>query len=148
MDKNLLDLYSDYLLSSFGATTATGLSALVDGQISHDQITRFLSQADYTSKELWHQVKPVVRTMEREDGVLIFDDTIQEKPHTDENELICWHFDHSKNRSVKGLNLLNCVYHAGADQSGTCQRIAWTRLPWFLPVTVTIVPSASRRLDG
>ena len=51
--------------------------------------------------------------MEREDGVLIFDDTIQEKPHTDENELICWPFDHSKNRSVKGLNLLNCLYHAG-----------------------------------
>ena len=107
MDKKLLDLYSDYLLSSFGATTATGLSSLLDGQISHDQVTRFLSQAEYTSKELWHQVKTVVRTIEREDGVLIFDDTIQEKPHTDENELICWHFDHSKNRSVKGLNLLN-----------------------------------------
>ena len=45
--------------------------------------------------------------------MLIFDDTIQEKPHTDENELICWHFDHSKNRSVKGLNLLNCIYQAG-----------------------------------
>ena len=55
----------------------------------------------------------MVRTIEREDGVLIFDDTIQEKPHTDENELICWHFDHSKNRSVKGLNLLNCIYQAG-----------------------------------
>ena len=113
MDKKLLDLYSDYLLSSFGATTATGLSSLLDGQISHDQVTRFLSQADYTSKELWHQVKSVVRTIEREDGVLIFDDTIQEKPYTDENELICWHFDHSKNRSVKGLNLLNCIYQAG-----------------------------------
>jgi hypothetical protein len=113
MDKNLLDLYSDYLLSSFGATTATGLSTLLDGQISHDQVTRFLSQTDYTSKELWHQVKSVVRTVEREAGVLIFDDTIQEKPHTDENELICWHFDHSKNSSVKGLNLLNCVYQAG-----------------------------------
>ena len=45
--------------------------------------------------------------------MLIFDDTIQEKPHTDENELICWHFDHSTNRSVKGLNLLNCIYQAG-----------------------------------
>ena len=55
----------------------------------------------------------MVRTIEREDGVLIFDDTIQEKPHTDENALICWHFDHSKNRSVKGLNLLNCIYQAG-----------------------------------
>ena len=113
MDKKLLALYSDYLLSSFGATTATGLSSLLDSQISHDQVTRFLSQADYTSKELWHQVKSVVRTIEREDGVLIFDDTIQEKPHTDENELICWHFDPSKNRSVKGLNLLNCIYQAG-----------------------------------
>ena len=69
-------------------------------------------EAEYTSKELWHQVKSVVRTIEREDGVLIFDDTIQQKPYTDENELICWHFDHSINRSVKGLNLLNCIYQA------------------------------------
>ena len=113
MDKNLLDLYSDYLLSSFGPTTATGLSALLEGPISHDQVTRFLSQADYTSKELWHQVKPMVRSVDGEDGVLIFDDTIQEKPHTDENELICWHYDHSPKRSVKGINLLNCLYHAG-----------------------------------
>ena len=45
--------------------------------------------------------------------MLIVDDTIQEKPHTDENDLICWHYDHSQNRSVKGINLLNCVYHAG-----------------------------------
>jgi len=44
MDKDLLELYSDYLLSSFGATTATGLSALVDGAVSHDQVTRFLLQ--------------------------------------------------------------------------------------------------------
>ena len=114
MDKKLLALYSDYLLSSFGATTATGLSSLLDGQISHDQVTRFLSQAEYTSKELWHQVK--IRSAHHragKDGVLIFDDTIQQKPHTDENELICWHFDHSTNRSVKGLNLLNCIYQAG-----------------------------------
>ena len=47
MDNHLLELYSDYLLSSFGATTATGLSALVEGAISHDQVTRFLSAADY-----------------------------------------------------------------------------------------------------
>ena len=52
MDKNLLDLYSDYLLSSFGPTTATGLSALLEGQVSHDQVTRFLSGDAYTSKTL------------------------------------------------------------------------------------------------
>ena len=31
----------------------------------------------------------------------------QPKPHTDENDLICWHYDHSQNRSV--INLLNCA---------------------------------------
>ena len=113
MDKNLLELYSDYLLSSFGATTATGLSALLEGSISHDRVTRFLSQADYDAKTLWRHVKGMVRDIEEDDGVLIFDDTIQEKPYTDENDLICWHYDHSQNRTVKGINLLNCVYHAG-----------------------------------
>ena len=109
----MLELYTDYLLSSFGATTATGLSATLEGAVSHDQVTRFLSREDYDSKTLWQQVKPMVRVMEQPDGVLIFDDTIEEKPHTDENELISWHFDHSRNRSVKGINILNCVYHAG-----------------------------------
>ena len=28
MDKSVLDIYTDYLISSFGQTTATGLSAL------------------------------------------------------------------------------------------------------------------------
>ena len=114
MDQNLLELYSDYLLCSFGATTATGLSALVEGAISHDQVTRFLSQSDYNGKTLWRHVKGMIRDIEQDDGVLIFDDTIQEKPYTDENDLICWHYDHSQNRTVKGINLLNCVYHAGA----------------------------------
>ena len=54
----------------------------------------------------------MIRDIEQDDGVLIFDDTIQEKPYTDENDLICWHYDHSQSRTVKGINLLNCVYHA------------------------------------
>jgi hypothetical protein len=111
MKKAELDLYTDYLLSTFGAATATGLSTMLDGEISHDQVTRLLSRTDYTSKELWQQVKPVVRSIEREDGVLIFDDTIQEKAWTDENELMCWHYDHVSGRNVRGINLLNALYH-------------------------------------
>jgi hypothetical protein len=41
---------------------------------------------------------------------LIVDDTIQEKGWTDENEIICWHFDHGQGRSIKGVNLLNALY--------------------------------------
>ena len=28
-----------------------------------------------------------------------------------ENELVCWHYDHTKGRNVKGINLLNCLYN-------------------------------------
>ena len=111
MNKEHLELYSDYLLSTFGKSTAMGLSALVDGQVSHDQITRFLSSREYTSRELWQEVKQSVRKIEGEEAVLVFDDTIQEKPYTDENEVMCWHYDHSKKRVVQGFNLLNCLYH-------------------------------------
>jgi hypothetical protein len=79
MKKADLDLYTDYLLRTFGAATTTGLSAMIDGDVSHDRITRFLSAQEYTSKDLWHHVKSTVRSIERDDGVLIFDDTIQEK---------------------------------------------------------------------
>lgn len=34
-DKELLDIYTDYLISSFGLTTGTGLSRLLAGEISH-----------------------------------------------------------------------------------------------------------------
>jgi hypothetical protein len=112
MKKADLSLYTDYLICMNGYATATGLSAMLDGDVSHDRITRFLSAREYSSKNLWHEVKSTVREIESEDAVLIFDDTIQEKAHTDESELICWHFDHCSGRSVKGINLLNALYHS------------------------------------
>ena len=88
MKNSELALYTDYLLSSFGATTATGLSAMVQCNVSHEWITRFLSSQDYTSKDLWRKVKAMVREVQDVQGALIFDDTIQEKAWTDESDLI------------------------------------------------------------
>lgn len=112
MDKQLLETYTDYIMSSFNYTTATGLSMMVEGEISHDKITRFLSSGDFTSAELWKIIKPAVREIESEDGVIIIDDTIEEKPSTDENEIVCWHYDHSKGRSVKGINIISALYYS------------------------------------
>ena len=112
MNKSILDLYADYLLSSFGQVTATGLARLLDGNLSHDQVTRMLASQKLTSKEWWSLIKSQVRQIEHEDGVLIVDDTIVEKPHTDENDIICWHWDHTQGRSVKGLNLVTTLYLA------------------------------------
>ena len=111
MNKALLDLYSDYLLSSFSLATATGLSSLVDNAYSHDQITRFLGEADYDQKQYWQVIKPVVRQVEQADGAILVDDTLEEKPYSDESELVSYHYDHTQGRSIKGINLINFVYH-------------------------------------
>ena len=110
MNNELLDLYSDYLLSSLSATTATGLSKLDDGDVSHDQITRLLSSRKMDNKAWWRIVKPHVRAMQADAGVISIDDSIVEKPYTDENDLICWHYDHSKGRNVKGINFITSLY--------------------------------------
>lgn len=111
MSQDLLDLYSDYLLCSFGQATATGLEQVVHGSVSHDQITRGLSGKQRTGAELWRIAKPFVRKIQSLDGVLIVDDTISEKPYSDENDIVCWHYDHTSGKVIKGINLMTALYH-------------------------------------
>jgi len=108
--KEYMDIYTDYLISCQGQATATGLSDILD-ELSHDQVTRFLKSEEFNSKILWQEVKKVLRDVESKDGVLIFDDTIQEKKWTKENEIISWHYDHKVGKAVKGVNILNCLYY-------------------------------------
>ncbi len=63
---------------------------------------------------------------------MIIDDSIEEKPYTDENEIICWHYDHSKGRSVKGINFITALYYA--------QEVA-------LPVAFEIVYKTEKYID-
>ena len=118
METCTLDLYTDYLLRSTGPTTATGLSRLLDGALSHDHITRWLSQATVGPAQGWRHAKPLIRQAEAQRpadafAVLIVDDSVLEKPHTDANELICTHWDHRQQRYVKGLNFVSLLYQAG-----------------------------------
>lgn len=110
MSGNLLDIYSDYLICQNKHATATGLSDMLSGDISHDKITRYLNYEDLGSKDLWRYNKPEIRRHERATGgVLILDDSIEEKPYTDENEIVAWHHSHAKGRHVNGINILSCL---------------------------------------
>lgn len=90
----IFDLYSDYLLVNQSQPTATRLSELVEGKLSHDAITRSLNGQDYGSPHLWQVVKPFVAQIAQQDAVLIADDTVEEKPYMACNNLIRYHFDH------------------------------------------------------
>lgn len=135
-----LDLYTDYLLSSTGPTTATGLSRLLDGALSHDHITRWLSRARWGSADLWRQAKPLIRQAEaqrpaKDFAVLIVDDSILEKAHTDANELICTHWDHSQQRFVKGLNFVSLLYQAGEVALPIAAELVQKTVPVYNPKT-------------
>lgn len=106
---DMLDLYTDYLICQNKYATATGLSALSAGEFAHDKVTRFLGQANFNAKTLWEYVKPSIRQKEAPGGVLILDDSIEEKPYTDENEINGWHYSHAKGQVLKGINILTCM---------------------------------------
>ena len=130
--ENFADLYSDYLICSTSLATATGMSTLLS--ISHDKVTRSLSKGVYDSAYMWKQVKPMVQELSssKEQIVLCFDDSIEEKMYTDESSLICWHYDHVFNRNVKGVNFLTALVDvAGAK----------------LPVAVEFVKKDAWELD-
>ena len=83
-------------------------------QISHDKITRFLNSKESSSKDFGNMLnRKFARLNEDKGGVLILDDTIEEKTYTDENEIICWHYSHAKGRCVKGVNLLIMLVRYG-----------------------------------
>ena len=84
MNKEIFELYTDFLISSFRLTTAVSLSEITDGNVSHDKISRLLREEEFSSKDLWKHCKKFVREIEDVTGVLVFDDSIVEKAYTDE----------------------------------------------------------------
>ena len=123
--KGLFDLYVNYLMVSSGQVSAAGLSELVDGAVSHDKVTRLLSQSLelFESRNYWKRIKPFVRQVESEEGILTVDDFIVEKPHSSGNELIAWHHSHLKGGTVKGdkhrSSAIQCeLPRAGSQSSG------------------------------
>jgi len=108
----LADLYTDYLIAGLTYTTAVEMSSLLDGNVSHDKITRLLASGYLSSKCLWSLVKPLCEEIAADDAVLIFDDSVEGKPYSATSELINWHFDHTQGRSVKGVNFITALYHS------------------------------------
>ena len=107
--ENFVDLNMDYLICSSSYTTATGMASLLCGK--NDKITLQLSKGFLIVNFFWQYSKSYIRelTQSKESLVLSFDDSIEEKQHTDESDLVCCHYDHVFKCSVKGVNFLTAL---------------------------------------
>jgi hypothetical protein len=118
---NLGEKYIDFLLTTNNLASGKSFSRVFDGKISHDQITRMLNNTDtFSSAELWKTVKPLCQELASEDNVLIFDDTLIEKPNTSENEIIMYHYDHAKGRYSKGICMVTALYNTALMNIPVC----------------------------
>jgi hypothetical protein len=105
-----MDLYTDFLISSPNQVSATLISESLNKSYSHDSFTRMLAQSELDAKTYWKYIKPSIRQLESPKGIISVDDTIENKPHSEENELISWHWDHTEGKSVKGINIVTFTY--------------------------------------
>ena len=103
------DIYIDYLITQNAQSTATGCAELLDNQVKHDSFTRMLQKGDYNAQFIWSSNKASIRQAENDDGALILDNSICHKPHSQENDIINYHYDHAEGRTVKGVNLLTAM---------------------------------------
>lgn len=106
----LMDLYTDFLTSSPNIASALFFAKMLKDQYSHDSITRMLAQPELDQKAYWKSIKKIVRRIEIDDGVISIDDFIEHKPHSTENDLVCYHYDHCSGQSVKGINIVSFTY--------------------------------------
>ena len=108
--KKLMDLYSDFLTGSPNVASALVFSKVLNNLFSHDAITRMLAQPELDQKEYWRSIKNVARQVETPQGVISVDDFIEHKPHSAENEIISYHYDHVSGESKKGINMVSFTY--------------------------------------
>jgi DDE superfamily endonuclease len=105
------NLYVDYVLSGSSVVSAVDLSSVVDGRYSHDQVSRMLSSGEVNDKTLYQKSKAFLKEGEAKGVVtLSIDDSIAEKPYSEVNGVVNWHYDHTKGDSVKGINFVSTLW--------------------------------------
>ena len=58
------NVYTDYLLSTNGHISSTGLSEVIENQYSHDKINRMLCKGEIDDKILYQQGKRIIKDRE------------------------------------------------------------------------------------
>lgn len=117
VDKSeIVGVYTRYALVSTGFTTVTGLPSLSDEIVSPNGTTRIFKGKLFNSAYLWKASWPIAGRDETYDKCLSIYDSISERQYTDKNKLISGHWNHVKNRSVKGADFITTVYsHRGVN---------------------------------
>jgi hypothetical protein len=75
---------------------------------SHDAINRYLNNDNVTPSEIWAAIKDQIDY--DADGCLIFDDSVLDKRHSFEIEMVQRQYSGNEHGIIKGIGVVNCLY--------------------------------------
>ena len=99
--------YCQYLLTTQINYTMTN-HANHHETFSHDAINRYLKNDTITTDDIWNNIKKDI--VQSKEGCLIFDDTVIDKNHSSEIELVKRQYSGNVHGLIKGIGLVNCIY--------------------------------------
>jgi len=105
--------YIEFLLATPRVATATEAARVQPNRPNapaHDAFTRLLARLEPEPAVLWDEVRPLVR---RTGGVLVFDDTVLDKPYAHKMGLVGPFWSGKHQRILRGINLVSLVWTDG-----------------------------------
>jgi hypothetical protein len=112
--KCTLEHSTAFLLAESQSAGCVRLSEVSDGEFAHDAANRFLNREEFSPRDLFEELRPLI---ELEGGILSVDDTVLDKPYSQEGktELVGYFWSGLHGKAVKGINLVT-LFHA--DEKG------------------------------
>jgi hypothetical protein len=112
------ELYCKFLEVTSCRYSAVSLSEVTpeDIPISHDSITRWLSNAKVQPKDIWEVASREISILPQEHkGILAFDDVVINKSRSEKMEIVNWQYSGTDKGVVKGIGVVNALWQTSKD---------------------------------
>lgn len=107
------DLYCSFLSVTSQRYSALSLSQVSPNDLSHDAVSRWLSDTHCQPKQIWLAAKNVV--LSSQSGVIVADESVIDKSRSDKVDLVRWQYSGNRHGVIKGIGVLNFLWVNGKD---------------------------------
>lgn len=101
------ELYCTFLQVTAQRYSAFSLSEVSPEELSHDAVSRWLSDTTCQPKDIWEAAK---RDVLRTTGVIIGDETVLDKSRSEKVELVHWQYSGDEHDIIRGIGMLNMLW--------------------------------------
>lgn len=107
------DLYCSFLQVTSQRYSALSLSEVSPTNLSHDAISRWLTDTKCQPKDIWESAKDCVVG---KSGIIIADETVLDKSRSNKVELVSWQYSGDEHDIIKGIGMVNMLWRNSSGE--------------------------------